>query len=137
MVVSVRNRNCRASLRRRRERGALLVELSVAIAILIAGMIPLGLTILHDHKRARNLYTRAIAMQIVDGEMEVLAAGEWRDWSEGTHDYQIPDVAAAGNLPKGAFILTRDARSIRLEWKPERRNSGGGIRREFELPTGR
>lgn len=136
MVIRSRRRTPRIPARQR-ERAVLLVELSVAIAILIAGMIPLGLTILHDHKRARNLYTRAIAMQILDGEMEILAAGEWRDWADGTHDYEIRQVSAAANLPQGAFILTRDAHSLRLEWKPERRNSGGGIRREFKLPTDR
>ncbi len=136
MVIRLGKRTTRIPARQR-ERAVLLVELSVAIAILIAGMIPLGLTILHDHKHARNLYTRAIAMEILDGEMEILIAGEWRDWADGTHAYEIREVAAAANLPKGAFILTRDAHSLRLEWKPERRNSGGGIRREFKLPTDR
>lgn len=136
MVISLYNHTRRVNARRC-ERAVLLVELSVAIAILIAGMIPLGLTILHDQKRARNLYTRAIATQIVDGEMEILAAGGWRSHPLGTHEYELPGVAAAANLPKGALLLTRDERSIRLEWKPERRNSGGGVRREFKLPADR
>ena len=68
-------------------------------------------------------------MEIVDGEMETLLAGEWRAFPAGTHEYRI-DAGAATNLPPGRFLLTIADRHVRLEWRPAWKHSGGPIVRE-------
>ena len=110
--------------------GFLNFELIVAIAILAVVMLPLGGAWYHERKLLRVYYRDAIAMEILDGEMEVLAAGNWRSVTEGRHELK-PTALAATNLPAGQFILTREAQRVRLEWLPER---GRKMAREIKLP---
>ena len=63
-----------------------MAELLAAIALLAIAVLPLGYSITSERTLARSHYERAVAMEIVDGEIEVLAAGEWRAFSPGTHD---------------------------------------------------
>jgi hypothetical protein len=63
-------------------------------------------------------YVRAIAMELVDGEMELLAAGRWHEVAgDGNYDYPV-NAGAAQNLPPGKFTLTVRGRQLRLEWRP-------------------
>jgi len=39
-------------------------------------------------------YQRAVAMEIVDGEIEILAAGEWLAFKSGAQDTRFHSVAA-------------------------------------------
>jgi hypothetical protein len=114
-------------------RASVLIEVVVAIAMLIGVVLPLGIHLYSDHKSARNYYYRASAMEIVDGEMEILAAGEWKAFSDGTHAYPIK-AEAAKNLPVGEFRLTKKSKTIRLEWIPTEKNRGGSVKREIQLP---
>ncbi|HKS38144.1 MAG TPA: hypothetical protein VJW76_13185 [Verrucomicrobiae bacterium] len=118
---------------RGRARGLLTTELVVAMAILVLAMIPLSYAVLRERQLSRALYCRAIATEIVDGEMEVLRAGEWRVFREGSHPYS-PRAESGTNLPPGRFTLTREARRLRLEWIPEKRGKGGRVAREVTLP---
>jgi hypothetical protein len=114
---------------RARERGALQADLLVAMAILAVAMLPLSAGFFAEQKVLRSHYWRAVAMEIVDGEMEVLVAGEWRARPEGAHPYPVK-AGAARNLPPGKFMLTRTGKTLRLEWTPERGGSGGVVVRE-------
>ncbi len=58
-----------------RERGGLMVELLVAMALLVGALLPLAYSIASEMRYARAAYQRAVAMEIVDGELEVVAAG--------------------------------------------------------------
>ena len=71
-------------------------------------------------------------MQIVDGEMEVLAAGAWRGFREGEQEYLVTSEAAK-TLPKGRFVLQIDGQKVRLEWRTSSRGGGESTRvvREF------
>ena len=91
--------------RSRRQCASLLVELLVAMAILAGVLLPLAYSFVSERRLARGSYQRTVAMEIVDGEIEVLLAGEWRAFSPGTHDYQV-HAAAATNLPPGHFTLS-------------------------------
>lgn len=113
-----------------RRGGFLNFEMIVAIAILAAVVLPLGGAWYHEAKMLRTYYRDAVAMEILDGEMEVLAAGDWPVFAEGRHEFK-PAAAAAKNLPPGKFIITREARLIRMEWQPER---GRRMAREVKLP---
>ena len=113
----------------RRARGAMLIELTCAMGILAVVMAGVAATSYTDLQALRAGYTRAVAIEIVDGEMEWLLAGEWRAHPEGAHDYAVR-AAAAANLPDGRFVLTREGTRLRLEWLPAGRGKGGRVVRE-------
>jgi hypothetical protein len=68
-------------------------------------------------------------MEIVDGEMEVLLAGGWRDFTTGIHSYPV-HAHAGQNLPDGQFQLTIQTNLVRLAWQPAEKNHGGAVVRE-------
>lgn len=112
-----------------RQRAALMAELLVAMALLVIAVMPIGYSIRKEQVLARAYYERAVAMEIVDGEMEVLLAGEWREFPGGTTEYPVHADAAA-NLPDGKFLLTTGSGKVRLEWRPEQKQHGGPVIRE-------
>ena len=118
--------------KRRRQQGALITELMIAMSILVAIMIPFSYSFLKEQELCRIYYYRAIAMEIIDGEMEVLTAGEWRAYSPGVHAYPVKATAAA-NLPPGRFTLTIQAQRLRLEWRPAGKDKGGLTWREAAI----
>jgi len=122
-----------ASARPRRQRGSLTSELLAAMGLLVICVLPLSYSFLREHKLCRAYYCRAVAMELVDGEMETLMAGEWRAFAPGAHPYTLRG-AAATNLPPGKCLLTVTNDLIRLEWLPEDRNQGGKVLRETTIP---
>jgi hypothetical protein len=70
---------------------------------------------------------------VVDGEMEILRAGEGRAFKEGTQTYSVQNPSAT-NLPPGRFVLTRQDRHLRLQWLPAAKNQGGIVTRETDMP---
>lgn len=122
----------RTSNRSRRREGVLMVELLVAIALLAGAFLPLAYSIATEKRYVRAAYQRAVAMELVDGEMEVLAAGAWKHLPRGTSVYPV-HADALTNLPPGQFTLTVSETSLRLEWKPIVKHHGGPVAREFNL----
>jgi hypothetical protein len=110
----------------------LITELIVALTILVAVMIPVSFSFFDDQKVCRTYYYRSVAMEIVDGEMEVLRAGEWRNVHEGSQPCEI-HAQAAKNLPPGRFVLTRTNQRLCLEWLPNQIQHGGRVTREMEI----
>ncbi|HZR16897.1 MAG TPA: hypothetical protein VFE51_06175 [Verrucomicrobiae bacterium] len=119
----------RAGYRSFRRRGSLLIELLVAMAILSGVVLPLAYSIAAERRYARAVYQHAVAMEIVDGEMELLAAGAWHSFTNGVMDYPV-HAGAATNLPPGRFILTMTPEKLRLEWRPSIKQHGGTVVRE-------
>lgn len=113
-------------------RALIMVEMIMAIAILFIAALPLAFTIHADAKVFKATYQRAVAMEIVDGEMEILAAGGWQSVSEGTHPYTVR-AAAAANLPDGQFKVTRAGRHLRLEWLSNKHIGIGPVMREADV----
>ena len=109
-----------------------MTELMFGIAILVMAVIPIGFSLLNDARVVHTNYQRAIAMEIVDGEMEILAAGEWRSTAEGSHPYSV-HAAAVANLPAGQFTLTRNGNHLRLDWKADQLRGLGIISREVTV----
>ena len=114
-------------------RGILLTELAMAMAILAIALLPLGYAASSTARRFRANYDRAVATEIVDGEMEILAAGEWRGFPEGAQPYAIHAKAAA-NLPPGKFQFTRAGNHLRLEWSSTAQRGIGVVFREVTVP---
>ena len=71
-------------------------------------------------------------MEIVDGEMEILAAGGWKNFPDGTQNYPVQAKAAA-NLPPGKFQLTKTGNHLRLEWQSDKREGIGPVVREITV----
>ncbi len=103
---------------KRNRHGSIMIELVVAIGILTAALLPLAYSYVNEQHQCHMAYARAIAMELVDGEMEVLAAGHWHAFGDGTHDYAV-HAGASRNLPPGKFTLTVQGRQLRLEWRPD------------------
>ena len=115
-----------------RQRGMLMVELLAAMALVIGALLPLAYSVASEKRLARASYQRAVAMEIVDGEMELLAAGEWRAFPQGASEYRV-HAGAATNLPPGRFQLTIQTNRLRLEWRPSVKQHGGPVVREVTL----
>lgn len=122
-----------AGARRNRAGGWLMTEIVIAMGVLAIAMIPLAFSFTREERLARSLYYKAVAMELVDGEMEMLKAGEWKSYPEGVHPYTMRG-ASLTNLPKGAFVLVRGKDRVRLEWTPAANGKGGSVAREVAIP---
>jgi hypothetical protein len=121
-----------ANTRTRHARGFLMVDLAVGMAILALAIVPLAFSFVHERQLLRAEYLRAVAVEIVDGEMEILAAGEWQNVPEGRQAYNVHAQAAA-ILPPGKFQLTRTGKQLRLEWKSDEPRGIGTVVREITV----
>jgi hypothetical protein len=115
------------------KQGMALIEMLVAMGILILVLIPISMSFIGERREFGIYYHRAIALEVVDGEMEILRAGEWRAFKEGTQSYSIQNPSAT-NLPPGRFVLTRHDRHLQLQWLPAAKNQGGLVTRETDIP---
>ncbi len=109
-----------------------MVEILVALAIVAATLLPLAYSFAAERRLALASYQRAVAMEIVDGEMETLLAGGGRAFKPGAYDYRV-HAGAATNLPSGKFTLTVQPDKIRLHWQPAVKDHGGPVTREALL----
>ena len=116
-----------------KQRGSLQLDLVCAMVILVVAILPLTSTIREERQLCLGLYYRSVAMSIVDGEAEILQAGEWRQFEAGSHIYPVTSEAA-DVLPEGRFTLNRSDTEIQLSWKPTNRGYGGPVLRSFPLP---
>jgi hypothetical protein len=115
--------------RTRRERGSMMIEMMMALTLVVTILLPLGFSFVDEQHVCRVYYWRAVAMEAVDGEMEVLAAGEWRAFAEGTAPYTV-HAESAKYLPPGKFTLTVHGPRLRLEWQPDKARFGAPVARE-------
>jgi hypothetical protein len=106
-----------------------MIELLVAMVIVSTVLLPIAYSIAAERRFTRAVYQRAVAAEIVDGEMEALTAGGWRAFTDGVMEYPVRS-AAVTNLPPGRFILTLTPSKLRLEWRPNVKQHGGPVVRE-------
>ncbi len=109
-----------------------MVDLLVAMAILSLAIVPLGFSFADEWRVLKIEYARAAADEIVDGEMEILAAGDWKNFPDGPQNYAV-HARAAASLPPGHFELTRTGNHLRLEWMPDKRKGVGAVVREITV----
>jgi hypothetical protein len=117
----------------RRLRGFLEVDLMVGLAILTLAVVPLGFAFVRERQVLKIEYSRSVADEIVDGEMEILAAGAGKNFPDGSQTYSVHANAAA-KLPPGHFQLTKTGNQLRLEWHPDEKHGVGAVVRETTLP---
>ncbi len=113
----------------RSRRGSLMMDLVVAMSILSLAIVPLGFSFSRELHVLKIEYLRSVANEIVDGEMEILAAGDWKTIPDGSQNYPV-HASAAASLPPGHFQLTRTGNHLRLEWTPDKRQGIGAVVRE-------
>ena len=118
--------------RRPGARGFFEIDLAVGLAILMVAILPLGYSFVRERRALKIEYCRSVADEIVDGEMEILAAGAARDLPEGTRVYSV-HAQAASQLPQGHFELRKTGNYLRLEWTPDARRGLGAVVRETTL----
>jgi hypothetical protein len=104
----------------------------IALAILALAIVPLGFSFSHERSALRADYCRAVANEIVDGEMEILVDGDWKSFPDGSRVYTVHSNAAK-NLPAGHFELTKTENHLRLEWAPDGHQGVGSVVREITV----
>jgi len=109
-----------------------MTDLIVGMAILTLAIMPLAFSFAREKQLLRAEYFRSVAVEIVDGEMEILAAGAWQDFPDGQRGYTVHADAAAC-LPSGHFQLTKTGKHLRLEWQSDKRRGIGPVVREITL----
>jgi hypothetical protein len=108
------------------------VDLLVGLAILSLAIVPLGFSFVHERQLLRAEYFHASANEIVDGEMEILVAGDWKNFPDGAQNYSV-HTKAADALPPGHFQLTKTGNHLRLEWNSEEHKGIGAVVREVTV----
>ena len=116
----------------RARRGVLMMDLVVAMAILSIAIVPLGFSFARERQLLKIEYHQGVINEIVDGEMEILAAGDWRNFPDGSQNYSVR-AGAAASLPPGHFQLTKAGHHLRLEWTPDQRQGIRAIVREVNV----
>ena len=104
----------------------------VGVAVLTIAVLPLAYSFVRERQVLRIEYSRGVADEIVDGEMEILAAGAARNLPDGAQKYPV-HATAANLLPPGHFELTKTGQHLRLEWLPDARRGLGPVVREATL----
>lgn len=117
---------------RRGRHGFLEVDLIVGLAILALAVLPLGYSFAHERQVLKMEYFRSVAGEIVDGEMEILAAGAWKNFPDGPQNYPVR-AGAASRLPPGRFQLFKTGNHLRLEWNADEKTGIGAIVREITV----
>ena len=113
-------------------RAFLQLDVAVAITVLALVFIPLSISSSGDLDLARRHYFEAVALQLIDGEMDVLLAGERQKYTTG--EYRITPVGeSVQNLPEGEFVLTVHDQKLTLAWVPTKRAKWGRVERVVEL----
>lgn len=113
-------------------RGLLMTEIMVGLAIIGLAILPLAYSFAQENKYLRRCYERAVTMEIVDGEMEILRAGGWRNYTNGVQPITTT-AQSAKNLPPGQLQLTLSENHLRLEWQPAPATHASAVVREATL----
>ena len=116
----------------RRKCAFLEVDLMVGLAILSLAVVPLGYSFARERHMLKIEYFHSVANEIVDGEMEVLAAGGGKNFPDGSQNYAV-HANAASRLPPGHFQLTKTGNHLRLEWNADEKAGIGTVVREATI----
>ncbi len=115
-----------------RRRGFLQIDLAVGLAILGIAILPLGYAFQRERQVLKIEYQRAVLNELVDGEMEILAAGAAKNLPDGAQNLAVKSKAAE-KLPPGHFQLTKTGNHLRLAWSADEKCGVSPIAREAVL----
>jgi hypothetical protein len=114
------------------QRAFLQLDLIVGLAILSIAIVPLGFSFARERQVLKAEYYRSVLNELVDGEMEILAAGAAKNLPDGLQNISVPSRAAE-KLPPGHFQLTKTGSHLRLDWTPDRKCGVSVVAREATL----
>ena len=117
---------------RKFQRAFLQIDLAIGLAILTLAITPLGFAFARERQVLRMEYHRAVINELVDGEMEILAAGAAKNLPDGAQPLVVPSRAAE-KLPPGHFQLTKTGSQLRVEWLPDEKGGVSTVVREGTL----
>jgi hypothetical protein len=117
---------------RRRQRGILQLDLIAGLAILTLAVVPLGYSFARERQMLKIEYHRSVINELVDGEIEILAAGAAKNLPDGPQNLAVQSLAAT-KLPAGHFQLTKTGNHLRLEWLPDEKCGVSAVFRETTL----
>jgi hypothetical protein len=118
----------RSPLSRKRD-GWMNVDLLVAIALLLLVVLPLAYGMVGERRLLDAELRRAALVELLDGELEILLAGEWRNRPEGESDVPLTGAATA-RLQPGRCVLVKTGKNLRLEWRSEKRDGAVSVSKE-------
>ena len=124
--------NIRPTTRLAKRLAFLQLDVAIALTVLALVFIPLSVSSSGDLDLARRHYFEAVALQLIDGEMDVLLAGERRKYTTGEHRIK-PVGDAVQNLPEGKFVLTVQDEKLTMAWVPTKRAKWGRVERVVQL----
>ena len=124
--------NIRPTTRLAKRLAFLQLDVAIALTVLALVFIPLSMSSSGGLDLTRRHYFEAVALQLIDGEMDVLLAGERRKYTTGEHRIK-PVGDAVQNLPEGEFVLTVHDQKLTLAWVPTKRAKWGRVERVVEL----
>ena len=123
----------RAPARSEKSRHAFLqIDLVVGLAILGIALVPLGFAFARERQVLKVEYYRSVINELVDGELEILAAGAAENLPDGVQALTVPSRAAE-KLPPGHFQLTKNGNHLRVEWLPDEKRGVSAVVRETLL----
>lgn len=114
-------------------RGWMNVDLAVALGLLVVLVLPLAHGLVGERRLLDAELRRAALIELLDGELEILLAGEWKSRPEGESDVALAG-AGAERLPAGRCVLVKNGRHLRLEWRPEKRPGAVAASKEAVVP---
>lgn len=118
--------------KKKAERGILQLDLIAGLAILSLAVVPLGFSFARERQMLKIEYQRSVIVELVDGEMEILAAGAAKNLPDGAQKMSV-QARAAGSLPAGHFQLTKAGSHLRLEWQADKKCGISPVVRETTL----
>ncbi|KAB2671559.1 MAG: hypothetical protein DVB31_04540 [Verrucomicrobia bacterium] len=107
----------------------------VALGLVVVLILPMGFGAVANQRLMRQTYQRAVVMELIDGELEVLASGDPQRAPVGVREIRMGGYAAT-NLPSGKFLLTRTDRTCRIEWVPTDTRHAVPFAREIAMKGG-
>ncbi|MDP7010001.1 MAG: hypothetical protein QF685_01360 [Verrucomicrobiota bacterium] len=110
----------------------LQLDVAIALTVLALVFIPLSVSSSGGLDLARRHYFEAVALQLIDGEMDVLLAGERQKYTTGEHRIK-PVGEAVQNLPEGEFVLSVQDEKLTLAWVPKKLTKWGQVERVVQL----
>jgi hypothetical protein len=118
--------------RKKFERGILQMDLAAGLVILALAIVPLGFSFAKERQVLKLEYQRSVIIELVDGEMEILAAGAARNLPDGTQNLPVSSRAIE-KLPPGHFQMNKAGSHLRLEWQPDKKCGISPVSREATL----
>ena len=124
--------NIRHTTRLAKRLAFLQLDVAIALTVLALVFIPLSVSSSGDLDLARRHYFEAVALQLIDGEMDVLLAGERQKYTSGEHRIRLLGKAVQ-NLPEGEFVLSVQDQKLTLAWVPKKLAKWGRVDRVVQL----